>query len=289
MARFLFWNVHNNEALKESLVALVHERRIDVLILAECPNAFKNAGLLPDFNRARADEYHYAPYAAGGYRGIVIYTRYASRVSPIPGADAARCTFRKIEFPDSKPLVLLAAVHLPSKFPNRSPEMQREDAKDLSAAIVRAEDRTQIFRTLLIGDMNCDPFEPGMIWAQCLYALMTRQIVLGSDPKQPGTRQAENIRYRMFYNPMWRHYGEMNNSPAGSHYGTFYYDRRGRENIFWHMLDQALLRAELLPFFRDDSLEIVTRIGSTSLLTNSGIPDKNRFSDHLPIVLELEL
>ena len=288
MTRFLFWNVHKNEALKESLVALVHERRIDVLVLAECPNSFKNAGLLPELNRVRADEYHYSPCAERGYSGIVIYTRYASAISPIPGADVARCSFRRIQLPGGKLPVLIAAAHLPSKF-NRSSEMQREDARELAEAIAEVEDQTQIYRTLLIGDMNCDPFEPGMIWAHCLHAVMTRQIARGSNPQYPRTRQTEKVRYRTFYNPMWRHYGEMNGLSSGSHYGTFYYDKRGRENLFWHILDQALLRAELLAVFRDDSLEIVTRIGDTSLLTKSGIPDKEHFSDHLPITLELEL
>ncbi len=269
---------------------MIHERNIDVLMLTECPPSFKQGGLLPLLNTRRNDEYHFSPAAQqDGYQNMVIYSRYASRVSSKPGLDGKRFTVRKIELVGNKPAVLLVAAHQPSKFPSRSLQMQIEDAKELSAGIVEAERSTGIARTLLVGDFNADPFEPGMIWAQGLHAMMTRRIATGDNPRYPGTRQTENRRYRMFYNPMWRHYGELNSVPSGSHYGTFYYGKLGRENFYWHMLDQALFRAELLTSFRDDSLEIVTQAGGISLLNSQGIPDSENFSDHLPITFELEL
>lgn len=71
--------------------------------------------------------------------------------------------------------------------------------------------------------------------------------------------------------------------------GSYYRSGSGRTEYFWHSFDQVLLRSDLLDFFRDDSLEVVTRIGERSLVKESGLPDPNAGSDHLPLLIELSI
>jgi hypothetical protein len=51
----------------------------------------------------------------------------------------------------------------------------------------------------------------------------------------------------------------------------------------------VLLRPDLLEGFQPEQVRIVTEIRGFSLLENDGRPDKSRASDHLPVLLELNL
>ena len=44
----------------------------------------------------------------------------------------------------------------------------------------------------------------------------------------------------------------------------------------------------MVNYFVRESLEIVNHVGSLSLLNKRGIPDSDRFSDHLPIFFSLK-
>jgi hypothetical protein len=55
------------------------------------------------------------------------------------------------------------------------------------------------------------------------------------------------------------------------------------------MLDQVLFRPDLLPFFHNETLRILASDGTVSFLTDEGLPDRDRFSDHLPIKFGLDI
>src|SRR6185312_15686412 len=92
-----------------------------------------------------------------------------------------------------------------------------------------------------------------------------------------------------FYNPMWGRMGDMNEGPPG----TFYHPHGSRTNIYWHMLDQVLIRTELIDSFIGASLRVldkgVSRIGEVDLLSEQRRHWKLTVSDHLPIVFTLDL
>ena len=54
------------------------------------------------------------------------------------------------------------------------------------------------------------------------------------------------------------------------------------------MFDQVLIRPELINGFEPAKLRIVTAIGGSPLVEQDGRPDSGNYSDHLPIVFELE-
>ncbi|HAO20946.1 MAG: hypothetical protein BWK80_43515 [Desulfobacteraceae bacterium IS3] len=118
-----------------------------------------------------------------------------------------------------------------------------------------------------------------MVGAEGLHAIMDRDIVA----KKSRIVQGEERFF--FYNPMWNHFGNFPRPPAG----TYFYSGSKQISYFWNMFDQMMIRADLLEYFNDESLKILTSAGSTSLLNSSKRPDKERASDHLPIMFDLDL
>ncbi|MBM4038920.1 MAG: hypothetical protein FJ290_10435 [Planctomycetes bacterium] len=71
--------------------------------------------------------------------------------------------------------------------------------------------------------------------------------------------------------------------------GTYYRASAEHVTTFWNIYDQVLVRAELLDRFRTESVRILTTADSARLLTRSGIPNASEFSDHLPILFQIDL
>ena len=180
--------------------------------------------------------------------------------------------------PPVGPDFTLIAVHLRSKL-YQHPADQPFAAARLGRLIDRMESRAGHRRTVVVGDLNMDPFESGVVAADGLHAVMTRSIALKL------RRQVEGEDRHFLYNPMWNHFGDRNPSPPG----TYYLGPSGYTSYFWHMFDQVLVRPDLLPYLDDASVRILTQIGNTSLLTGEGVPDKNQYSDHLPLVFDLNV
>ena len=123
-----------------------------------------------------------------------------------------------------------------------------------------------------------NPFEPGVVSSVGLNAVASRRIA------DRVTRTVQGREYRLFYNPMWNHFGDARSDTAGS----YYYDGAEHLNYFWNLFDQVLLRPELARGFDSSQLKIVRSVGERSLVRGDGRPDGTLYSDPLPIVLELD-
>jgi hypothetical protein len=262
MTTFLFWNLCG-KPLTESLSRIADKYSVDVMILAECE--ITPGLILETLNRQSSPMFHYCP---GQCEKVVIYARFSGDfLSPYFETD--RITIRRI---------LLAAVHLPSKLHAHELD-QYEVSRHLSGVIRRAEEGAGHSRTVLVGDLNMNPFECGAVSAGGLHAVMTREVALRN------SRTVQGTDYRFFYNPMWGLFGDGGEGPAGS----YYYAQSAHETYFWNIFDQVLLRPALLPNFRNDELKILTDDGVGTLLSKRGLPDNNDGSDHLPIIFKLHL
>jgi hypothetical protein len=124
-----------------------------------------------------------------------------------------------------------------------------------------------------------NPFEKGVVGAAGLNATMVRS------QAEKEVRTVHQREYRYFYNPMWRHFGDGQKEPPG----TYHYDKSDHITYFWNIFDQVMVRPSLLPNFETDRTEIVDRVGSVSLLTHAGIPDRKVGSDHLPLLFSMKL
>ena len=246
-----------------------------MLILAEC--TIKPATMLEILNPSSAAEFHYAP--GRGCRKIEVYTRFPSEFLE-PVRESRRITIRRLALPGRRE-ILLAAAHLWAK---RHLDEARVEQSHLTHAMLarliqEAEAAAGHSRTVLIGDLNMNPFEPGMVGALTLNAVRTRRLAV----RRP--RRIEGLECPYFYNPMWGFFRESPQTPPGSHY----YDKGGTFTHYWNIYDQVLVRPDLLPWLRKRGVRILESDGTESLLSARAVPDREHASDHLPILFRLAL
>jgi endonuclease/exonuclease/phosphatase (EEP) superfamily protein YafD len=269
MLTFLFWNI-NQSPLVDAIVAIAEAESVDILILAEC--AIHPVELLKALNREEP-AFH---FSKGRNDKIAMFTRfpghYLAAVHEGPRFSIRRTTLPAIdEF-------LLVAVHFPSKL-FWSAESQAQECTNLSNTISEVEEQVGHRRTIVVGDLNMNPFEQGVVGAAGLHAVASRAVVAR------GERVVQERTYPFFYNPMWGHFGDDQGRPSG----TYYYERAEHVNYFWNNFDQVMVRPELVNAFRTDQLKILDRAGEASLALGDGRPDAKRASDHFPLLFALDL
>lgn len=239
---------------------------VDVAILAEDVRAA--AQIFPDpttFATSTFDEY--APVASS-IRYFV--RRGVGTLLPISD-DKDRQSLREFT-PIKGASLLLAAVHLPSKL-RAGDDDQYLAARQLRRSVEIAERKVGHDRTVVIGDMNMNPYERGMSAADGLHGVMDKRVA------QKVSRRVGGEAFKFFYNPMWSRLGDESIGPSG----TYYRGPDGVHSPFWHTFDQALIRPSLIPAYTVGSLEVITSVGSAPLLTALKLAP----SDHLPILLRL--
>jgi hypothetical protein len=266
---FLFWNVGRADR-REIVARLVVRHSVDVLMLVEstCPPNEMLAtvqGAAPSFevDISVAERIH-------------VFTRFPqNRMRPL--REHGRYSIRRLAL-DGKPEIVLAIAHLPSK-------LHQSDDSQIALAMVLAEHLRTVEaevghrRTVLVGDLNMNPFEIGVVAANGLHAVMDRLTA------ERGSRDIHGVSYPFFYNPMWSLLGDASRGPPGTYF------RPGSEYVafFWNMLDQLLVRPDLLASFKNEELEILTSDGQSSLVTLRQRPDAENASDHLPLLFRLHL
>jgi endonuclease/exonuclease/phosphatase family metal-dependent hydrolase len=264
---FLFWNV-NRRPLDERVGRIVATESADVVLIAE-------PGTPPaDLNRrlegSTGSRWRVEDGSAGRF---TVCSRLPRRSLRIQLTDERWRLYRVV--PDPIPEFLLAVAHLPSKR-EREAETQAHSARGLVADLDRVERRRKHRRTVVVGDLNMNPFEPGVAGAGGLHGMMSRAVA-GRE-----TREVVGQEHRMFYNPMWGLLGDRTPGPPG----TYYRAAGEAVNYFWNTYDQVLLRPGLCDRLRD--LKVLTSDGVEGLLTPNGLPDAAAGSDHLPLVFRLD-
>ncbi len=297
---FLFWNLQK-KPLTQNIVRLAESHDVHVLLFAE--TAFQdNASTLEDALNA-------GPRLPG-----------TETFSSVPGSSASRVQlFSCLEHPqwvrkithkhyevwflttDAGQTLSLATVHFPSAQVDQG-DGQRKTAMELRTDIedlkLGSNDSGEA-HVIICGDFNASPYDPGLVGIYGLNASPSREIVQRSG----GRRTLHERSYPYLYNPMWRLLGGSEGRPiapsardqAPRIYGT-YYNSHLRKSVdpFWYTLDQVLVSPSLLPFFHDEELRVLTRDANAdrsgvSLVSASGIPKAETYSDHLPLVFSVRL
>ena len=273
---FLFWNL-NAKNLLASVVRLVQKYNVDVLILAECelPLADLLSGLNPANQPA---EFEYVTTAC---KRITICTRFpASFISPIVEGD--RYTIRSLQIPGERELLFVAAHLLSLK--EATEKTLYSEMERFAAEIRRVEAEQKHTRTIIVGDLNQNPFSDGLVSATGLHAVMSKSIA------QRKIRTIQKRAYPFFYNPMWKFMSEHFNIQTDTYSppGTYYYAGSDHVCYFLNTFDQVLLRPDLLDRWNDHNLQIITTDNILDFLSKrQRLPGGSRRSDHLPIVFQL--
>jgi len=267
MVSILFWNL-KNKPLYKVLATACREHDVDILILAEAD--LDSDVLREELNDGSTRLY----YEVGLSKVIRFFTRYLpANFAPI--YDSGRVVMRLVT-PPIGPQVLLVAAHLPSKLHREEPDQQFY-VQRITKKVNELEAKLKCKATIVVGDLNLNPFDAAMTRSDMFHGVMDQAIA------RAGSRMVQGEESQYFYNPMWSRLGDGSVGPPGT-----YYHRTGNvQNLFWHTFDQVLLRPSLLEFFSHNDLLVLTKIGSAELLRNNK-PNK-KFSDHLPIVVRLNL
>ena len=312
MISMLFWNI-NKKNNKNIVVNLARKYKIDVLMLVEC--LIEPGELLSELNSETSD-YYYAP---GNCTRIHIYSKFSHEfIKPVFETD--RLTIRHLALP-AREDILLAVTHFQSKLRLDEAEAnQFPECINLASYINKEEHEIGHSRTVLVGDLNMNPFEDGVVAAAGLHGVMSRRIA------EKRKRTILTKEYNYFYNPMWSLFGDSPNGPPG----TYYYYKAQHIVFFWNIFDQVfavlhkfakidmhrsisvmvgkmskidsyqhrgselrntaqvLLRPDLLDRFKNEDLQILDSDGSEMFLSESGIP-KRDISDHLPLIFKLDI
>ena len=264
---FLFWNTKGN-LLAERVGRIVASEQVDVVLLAEPGTpAAELAGYL---EHATGQQFLAVD---GSSERFTVCTRLAPR-SFRPHLSADRWLVYRLTA-DPVPELLVVLAHLPSKL-HAVAETQALATTELVADIIRAEERYKHRRTLVIGDLNMNPFEPGVAGAGGLHGVMSAAAAARE------SREIQGREYRMFYNPMWGLMGDRSPGPPG----TYYRSAAEAVTYYWNTYDQVLLRPELAG--RLARIAVLDTDGVESLLTRNGLPDATNGSDHLPLFFRLE-
>jgi hypothetical protein len=279
MATFGFWNVDSLRNLETGerecprfAADLALERSLDVLFLIEC--ALPCESLMAAFKRGP----EYYPIVCG--ERFKVFARFDPKLMqrlPLP-VPSDRFDIWHLTLPLQED-VLLSVVHGLDKR-NNSPAKQELFLQQVVTAVSYFENKVGHDRSIVLGDFNANPFESPLASASGMHAVISRSIAQ-SDP-----RRMLNQSYPYFYNPMWNLYGD---EPLGSAPATYYYRGSDPHELYWHMLDQVLIRPSLVNRFDFSALDIVTALRGTELTGATGTPDRTRFSDHLPVVFGVDL
>lgn len=155
MMSFLFWNVMKND-LRELLARAVVERDVDVLMVAE--SGASDGDVVSVLKRFTGRDYAALSIEADKVR---LFTRLNVTQWRRRQTDAlsARMAIWSVAV-GKPPGILLAAAHFISKNYS-SPGEQALLAAELAKEITRVEETVGHERTVVVGDLNMDPFEEG--------------------------------------------------------------------------------------------------------------------------------
>lgn len=267
MPVLLFWNVKKGAATSY-VPAVCAEHNVDVAILVEEPS--DAATLARHFNAAGASDYkEYAPVPSE----VRIVSRLPEGRISLVSDRGGRCSIRSIVRDDGSSIIV-AACHITSRI-HYDDEDQYFQVRQIRTYIENAEKNLGHCNTIIIGDMNMNPFDVGMSAFDGFHGVMSR----GVASKLRRTFSGESSTF--FYNPMWSRLGDESHGPPG----TYFYSGARNVQHFWHTFDQVLMRPGVAVDYKPENLKVLTKIGSKNLIRNNKIDSS--ISDHLPIVLDV--
>ena len=263
----LFWNV-GKKNLESEIATIMTSTHTDILVLAEYENA--SSSLLRILQQRGIIEY--SALSTIGCNRIKVFTNSEIKYfRPVEDADR----YSIIEFHKPGHLrLLMAMVHLSSKLYWKEDD-QRIEVSYFKSNIERIEKREGHSNTIILGDFNMNPFDPGMISAEAMHSLPCLRTA------KSGYRIIKKRKHLFFYNPSWNLLGDRDGVA-----GTYFYKDSNYISYHWNLLDQVILRPGIADRFDKQSFRIVTESGGVNLLNDNNRP---ALSDHLPIFFSMNL
>lgn len=268
--KYLYWNTFRNKKINPILVNMIKEHGCDVVALSEYEDNILN--LLHELDKVGVNMYRTPKIICN--RVVVISKFKPSEVKIYNDS----LHYIILGFKNNQNDINIATfLHLKSKMNTNSVSDLLASIINLKSNLEMVEKETNNKKSFIAGDFNLNPFEEPMVGALGAHAISSRKQV------NKGKRVIEGIEYSMFYNPMWNLFGDNSYPP-----GTYYYSSSNHLNYYWNIFDQVIIRPELIDNFSLEKLRILTKVNGESLLNRNGIPNKNKISDHLPLLFSID-
>ncbi len=261
--RIAFWNTHKSKKINEIVSDIICENKIDIMVLAEYED--DSHQLLQSLCQKGIGAEQYMTF---GCERIVMFGSI-KRIIP-----ASQNKYYSIQLIDKK--YILCGMHLPSQVYANHQDRRNIVIDTILQDINELEDEVGCDHTIILGDLNENPYESG-----CLAADKFHGVPSGDDARK-GMRNVMGKTFKMFYNPMWNLFGDFEYPP-----GTCYYNGSSPKNSFWNIYDQVMIRPRLRDQFVEKSLKILTETKKDSLVDQYRHPRRD-ISDHLPVVFEIK-
>lgn len=263
----LFWNMQG-KILDECLLEIILENNCDFIVLAEYPG---NVEAVCNCLNTRGNKDFSAVPNMGGCDKIKAMINSVYRVESI----LEQSRYQIVKIKTSYYQLIVAMMHNISKL-YASEEEQSENLRQMNYDILEKEKEHQTRNVLIVGDLNVNPFEKSCVAANTVHGIPYKE-----ELRQEG-RKVQGRIYREFYNPMWKFLGRKE-----SPFGTCFYNQSALINYFWNIFDQFLVRPELADALDEESLSIITKTATKSLVDKNGKPDSRLYSDHLPVFVRI--
>ena len=192
-----------------------------------------------------------------------------------------RMQFYEVNF--STVSFLLVPIHFPSRM-YATVGKQKDISVHFKNYIEQIENKYNL-KSIVVGDFNMNPFEPGMVHHEGFHAIPSQQV--------DNEIKFYDIPYKTFYNPTWEKYGDFEiegNDVRQKPSGTYFLNSSSDLNYYWYLFDQVILRKDLIKYFSFEDFKILTSIHKENDLLNDNFsPNDKKYSDHLPIKFKLKI
>lgn len=259
----LFWNLKNNS--NEQLIAdCIVENNIDIALFAEHASTnfdYICQNLLSNF---------FCEKGAGGCDKIIML----ANKSIVVDVKQEQNRYVLYTINNLNMLCNLCCVHLQDRR-NSDFNKRKELIGRLVNDIKNLEDRENCNSTIIIGDVNANPYDHELLDFNGFNAVLFKDII-----KKSESITIDGIKYRRFYNPIIHFLSE-----DEKNYGSFYISNTTESNNpIWNCLDQVIVSKPLIDSV--SSMRYLRKIKQKELIKKTK-PD-NSISDHLPLVVQLK-
>lgn len=268
----LYWNIDGGseeQVLKPRVAAHIAKESPSILILSEAPAV--PIDVLAGHLSTRLG-YDVESISTPNPTRNPVFVRCDTDISVhgYRGAHEGRVGFYKVR--DGRHEILLVALHL-KEARNHSVGSRRSLAGFVAQTIREVEGSCGHSRTLVVGDFNMNPYDIGMTAADGFNAVSDRIV---------GHRESRTFHgrtYPFFFNPSWSLLGDCPRPP-----GSYCLGPGDGTSPYWSLVDQVLVRVDLLQAYRLDA----TIQADPDLTTRENRPSRAHASDHFPLRVELE-
>lgn len=276
--RCLFWNINDKASPFEDVIKDI-SKEIDILILAEANN-------LDDSKITRLTGLKVVKSALvhdfGPFTPKFFSSENGFSLSYLHTVPSKRLVVNLLSI-DGFEEVLFCGIHFPSKLEYDGVTQDKIASRYVSWISDIEKVRTTL-RTIIVGDFNMNPFELGMISPFSFNATLSEEIA------KKGSRTFHYGSEYYFYNPMWSFMGDTDcNTGVKKLPGSYFFPFTGDVSItYWNVFENVILRPDVINNIDLQSIKILTSRSGHQFANGAFQIDKDKYSDHLPLIFNLK-